>query len=68
MYLTPTTDYEEIMCKYMTICEQSERKASKRVLYLHVHFYLWRCVENGQSYLNNICQWSICRNKFTIKK
>ena len=23
----PTTDYEEIICKYMTIWEQSERKA-----------------------------------------
>ena len=47
MYLTPTTDYEEIICKYMTIREQSERKAPMRVLYLHVHFYLWKCVESS---------------------
>ena len=47
MYLTPTTDYEEIICKYMTSREQSERKAPMRVLYLHVHFYLWKCVESS---------------------
>ena len=47
MYLTPTTVYEEIICKYMTILEQSERKAPIRALYLHEHFYLWKCVEGG---------------------
>ena len=35
--LTPKTDYEDIVCKYMTIWEQRERKAPMKVLYLHVY-------------------------------